>query len=125
MFTKGSTAMDFSFGTEGGFGAGLSLPLSVPCPNLWKINKPKARSAITAISAVSLRPVLRLIDLPGSISSVRTIPSGVISNAQASTSAIGKPRIVSKTTALVMAPGRCKAGTTVAATCITSQATTA
>ncbi|HEY2800999.1 MAG TPA: hypothetical protein VGI85_10410 [Chthoniobacterales bacterium] len=61
----------------------------------------------------------------GEISSVRFIPSGVISNAQAMRRAIGKPSKVSTTTAVVKLSGRWSAGTIVAATCKTSQPTTA
>ena len=60
-------------------------------------------------------------DSLGETSSVRFIPSGVISKAQAMTSATGKPSNVMTTTGALMASGRCSAGTMVAAICMTSQ----
>jgi hypothetical protein len=77
------------------------------------------------MSAVTFRPVRREVDLAGAASSVRLIPSGVISKAQASTSAMGKPTRAANTTALVITVGSNNAGTTVAETWMASHATTA
>ncbi len=56
--------------------------------------------------AANFRPLHCGIDSLGETSSVRFIPSGVISKAHPMTSATGKPSNVSTTTALVMASGR-------------------
>jgi hypothetical protein len=65
----------------------------------WKASKPAAITASAIVIPTSFRPVLRVIDSLGKTSSARLIPSGVSSNAHASTSAIGKPS-ATKTTSV-------------------------
>ena len=62
------------------------------------------------MNAVTFRPVRRVIDSPGATSSVRLIPSGVSSKAQASTSAMGKPRKTRVTNTFITHAGASKVG---------------
>jgi hypothetical protein len=57
----------------------------------WKASKPPAITARTTVILTNFRPVRGVIDSLGATSSARLIPSGVISNAQVRTTAIGNP----------------------------------
>jgi len=131
-FVNASTAMLFSGMAGAGVviaGAGVEEAGFGDVPDFerrnWNASKPAAARARLIISAANFRRLHCGITSSGETFSVRFNPSGVISKAQARTSAIGKPSNVSTTTALVITSGRWSAGTTVAATCITSQPTTA
>src|SRR5205823_12045710 len=80
--------------------SGSCFAAFVACCRCWKRKTvtPAATAATITIKAVSLRPVLRMILRSTSPSSL--IPSSVISNAHAQTTAMGKPTMVSRTTSL-------------------------
>src|ERR1044072_8233363 len=59
---------------------------------IWKSIKPAARTASTMVIPIIFRPVRRVIDWSGAISDSSLIPSGVISKGHETTSAMGKPR---------------------------------
>jgi len=62
------------------------------------------------MNAVTFRPVRRVIDSVGPTSSVRLIPSGVSSKAQARISATGKPRKTIVTNTFITHAGASKVG---------------
>src|SRR6266404_1627041 len=105
-FSNGRTAIDLSDveDTE----VGLAF---VPLERVnWKRSNPAARTATTTMIAISLRPVLRVIDSLGATSSARLIPSGVISKAQARIRATGKPRTRTTTKTFITQAGASKVG---------------
>ncbi len=55
--------------------------------------------------------------------SARCTPSGVMSKAQASTSATGRPRMASATTKVTVHPGSCRAGNAISAASTMTKAT--
>src|SRR5438270_3440209 len=117
MFTNGNTAIDLA-------------PVVAVIVDLverinWKARRPAAITATPIMSAANFFLLHWGMTSSGETFSVRLIPSGVISNAHAITSATGKPTKASTTTAVVRPSGRCNAGTTVAVTCISNQPTTA
>src|SRR5205807_9454443 len=107
-----------------GTARGGCFAASIPCCECNDRNTvtPAATAATITIKAVTLRPVLRVILRSTSPSSL--IPSGVISNAHAQTTAMGKPTMVSRTTSLTIQLGMLKNGKTCVATWMNNQATT-
>src|SRR5207302_11291910 len=77
-----------------------------------KTSRAAAIAAATAVKARILRPVECVIDVAGSISDSRLIPSGVISKAHEKISATGKPRISKSTTSRPAQLGISKIGKT-------------
>ena len=89
------------------------------------MNNAAAITASTAVRLTILRPVRVVLDLPGSISDSRLIPSGVISKAQEKTSATGKQRTITITKTFMTQAGASKVGNKIEAAWISSHATTA
>ena len=109
-FSNGRTAIDFSvIGRD----AALRRPSASASertarrsvPTNCQASKAAARSAIVTISAANLRALHCGIFSLGETSSVRFIPSGVISNAQAITSAIGNPSATIATNTFITQAG--------------------
>ena len=127
MLAKASTATEaeesaLSAGA-GDDGAGPALAAGSGAPGFHSISPPMpSSSTITAMS--SLRAVRCEPASAASRAFSRLIPSGVSSNTQANTSAGTKPIASTRMRARSTQPGTSKAGSTVSATCTTSQAAT-
>src|ERR1700730_7792164 len=117
IFTNGSTAIDLA--------SAIAVIVALEERSNRKARRLAAIAATPIMSAANFVLLHWGMTSSGETFSVRFIPSGVISNAHEITSAIGKPTKVNTTTAVVRPSGRCRAGTLVAVTWMTSQPTTA